>query len=181
MTPSQTHEACRRYGISDYTLNADGTGDVDGNVDLNSRGLARLPLRFGKVSGDFRCAKNRLKTLEGAPSTVGGHFDCHLNLLTTLVGAPVSVLGVFNCHDNKLTTLEGVPMRIGVDLICRDNPFEIIRKLFPHPHTKKFLEAYREWDFFAGGNKIHRHRLKEALADYGKELPESIPGYDYLH
>ena len=37
---------CKRYGIENYTINEDGSIDVDGNVSLSSQGLTELPLRF---------------------------------------------------------------------------------------------------------------------------------------
>jgi len=48
------------------------------------------------------------------------------------------------------------------------------------PDGKEFFNANKEWEFFAGGNKIRKLRFKEALLDYGRILPESIPGYEYI-
>jgi hypothetical protein len=48
------------------------------------------------------------------------------------------------------------------------------------PGGKKFLDACNYWDFFAGGNRIYRHRFREALADYKRKPPESIEGYEYI-
>jgi len=79
---------CRKFGIENYTINEDGSIDVDGNVNLNDRKLTKLPLKFGKVSGDFSCNYNQLTTLEGSPKEVGGDFSCNYNQLTTLEGSP---------------------------------------------------------------------------------------------
>jgi hypothetical protein len=126
---------------------------------------------------DFDCGHNNLTTLEGAPISVEGDFYCNSNRLNTLEGAPISVGGDFYCHKNNLYTLEGAPRSVGIDFYCWGNEFDIIRIMFPD--SKKFLEASNYWDFFAGGNRIYRHRLKEALADHNKALPKSIPGYEY--
>ena len=72
---------CRRYGIENYTINPDGSIDVDGNVDLSMKKLTKLPLKFNKVSGFFNCSSSQLITLEGCPKEVGGSFYCEYNKL----------------------------------------------------------------------------------------------------
>ena len=100
-------QVCNKYDIENYTIRLDGRVDVDGNVDLSDRGLTKLPLEFGIVSGDFFCYINLLTTLKGAPKKVGGIFSCHRNNLTTLEFAPKEISSVFCCRYNKLTTLYG--------------------------------------------------------------------------
>jgi len=101
------HTICEEYGIKNYTINGDGSIDVDGSVYLcNYEGLTKLPLKFNNVSGHFNCGHNNLTTLEGGPKSVGGHFLCYNNKLTTLEGSPKSV-GSFWCYYNELTTLSG--------------------------------------------------------------------------
>ena len=97
--------------------------DCDGGVmiskDIVSDG--KLKIRFGKVSGFFRCCDGNLTTLEGAPQEVGGYFNCGNNELTTLKGAPQKVNSYFICSSNKLTTLEGAPNEVGGSFSCNDN------------------------------------------------------------
>lgn len=50
--------------------------NVTGNVWLNDLGLEKLPIKFGKVGGDFDCSNNKLTSLEGAPKKVGCEFYC---------------------------------------------------------------------------------------------------------
>jgi hypothetical protein len=119
---SQIELLCKEHRIENYIINADGTIDVDGNVDLYNLGLTELPLKFREVTGDFDCSFNKLTTLEGAPKSVGGKFDCSYNNLTTLKGAPQSVDDDFYCFGNKLTTLEGYPKLIGGKFDCSHNP-----------------------------------------------------------
>jgi hypothetical protein len=92
---------CKKYNIENYTINSDGTVDVNGDVDLSSKGLTKLPLKFGKVTGDFDCYNNKLTTLEGGPREVGGYFCCNYNQLTTLENGPQEVGGDFDCYNNK--------------------------------------------------------------------------------
>jgi len=100
---------CKEYHIKNYTINSDGTIDVDGNVNLNSKDLTKLPLKFGKVGGDFYCGDNELITLEGCPQSVGGYFSCRDNLLTSLEFCPKSVGEDFDFTSNQLKDLYGFP------------------------------------------------------------------------
>ena len=68
-------EICELYDIRNYTINDDGTVDVDNQVYLVGNALTKLPLKFGNVSGYFNCSNNELTTLEGSPKSVGGYFD----------------------------------------------------------------------------------------------------------
>jgi hypothetical protein len=44
---------CNKFGITNWTVNPDGTVDVDGGVDISNYDIGEMPLKFGKVSGDF--------------------------------------------------------------------------------------------------------------------------------
>ena len=118
---SSIDSICRKYGITNYTVNPDGTVDVNGNVDLYEKNLTRLPIKFGKVSRDFSCSGNKLTTLEGCPKEVGGYFSCSHNRLTTLEGCPERVVRHFFCYNNKLTTLEGCPTEVDGYFSCHSN------------------------------------------------------------
>jgi hypothetical protein len=117
---NQVAEICKKFGIRNWSIR-DGLVDVDGNVGLWNKGLNKLPLKFGRVSGYFDCNNNNLTSLEGAPKEVGGYFSCGWNNLTTLEGAPKEVGGNFSCRYNKLTTLEGVPKEVGGNFSCSYN------------------------------------------------------------
>jgi hypothetical protein len=94
---------CKKYKIENYTVNDDGSIDVDGNVDLSWYKLTELPLRFNKVTGYFSCSSNNLTSLKGSPKWVGGYFSCSCNQLTSLEFSPDYVGGSFFCMGNKLT------------------------------------------------------------------------------
>jgi hypothetical protein len=94
---------CKKYGITNYIVNPDGSIDVDGDVDLSFNDLTEFPLRFNRVDGDFRCNNNNLTSLKGCPRWVGGYFDCDDNKLTSLEFSPDHVGGYFSCIDNDLT------------------------------------------------------------------------------
>ena len=112
---------CKKFGIRNYTINEDSTIDVDGDVDLYRKGLTKIPLKFGKVSGNFSCGYNQLESLSGAPLSVGGNFSCGDNQLKSLEGSPLSVGGRFYCHSNQLISLSGSPLSVGGDFSCSNN------------------------------------------------------------
>ena len=96
-------DICKQYNIKNYTINPDGSIDVDGDVNLWNLGLTELPLIFNKVSGYFNCGANELTTLKGSPRYVGDYFGCNKNKLTSLEFSPEYVGGSFFCINNKLT------------------------------------------------------------------------------
>ena len=112
---------CEEYKIRKYNINQDGSVDVNGTVNLSRKGLTRLPLKFGRVSGRFYCYDNKLTNLEGSPSSVRGDFWCYDNQLTSLEDGPSSVGGLFWCHNNQLTSLIGSPSSVGGDFWCQEN------------------------------------------------------------
>lgn len=103
------------------TLNSDGGYDAPGDVNLSEMGYTELPLKFGKVGGNFDCSYNKLTSLEGCPSEVGNNFWCSSNKLITLEGGPKSIGGNFWCTRNKLTSLKGCPKSIGGNFNCIHN------------------------------------------------------------
>jgi hypothetical protein len=94
---------CKKYNITNYTINDDGSIDVNGNVDLWDKRLTELPLTFNKVNGYFDCSYNNLTTLKGCPRWVGSSFICSYNNLTSLEFSPDYVGSNFWCQYNKLT------------------------------------------------------------------------------
>jgi hypothetical protein len=135
-------DICHRYDIVDYTINDDGSIDVDFDVILDESDLTELPLKFRKVNGgfyirssklttlkgapeyvedNFTCEDNNITTLEGCPKFVGGKFDCSYNYLTDLVGSPNHVGGDFICFHNSISSLEGSPKRINGFFECQNN------------------------------------------------------------
>ena len=94
---------CEKYNITNYTINPDGSIDVNGNVDLSFEKLTELPLTFNKVTGSFNCSGNKLTSLKGGPKWVGYYFSCYNNDLTSLEFSPDYVGDYFTCEYNDLT------------------------------------------------------------------------------
>jgi hypothetical protein len=114
-------DICEKYEIENYTVNDDGTIDVNGTVNLDNVKLTELPLSFNKVSGDFFCRFNQLTTLKGSPRWVGGDFSCYDNRLPSLEFSPDYVGRDFDCNDNDLSDLVGSPKQVGNSFYCGCN------------------------------------------------------------
>ena len=110
---------CKKYNITNYTINDDGSIDVNGDVFLYNKELNELPLIFNKVTGYFDCGHNKLTSLKGCPVWVGFSFSCSYNDLTSLEFSPDYVGSYFSCSKNKLTSLEFSPDYVGGYFSCR--------------------------------------------------------------
>lgn len=99
-------QTCRNLGIKNFTINSDGSVDVNGSVNLNDRDLTKIPINFAthnkitnlfggpKSARSFDCFYNKITSLEGGPTNVPDTYICEHNLLTSLIGA----LSVFDCE-----------------------------------------------------------------------------------
>ena len=124
-----------RYTRVTWSLNSEGLVDVKESFWCRSQGLEDfLGIRFGKVSGNFDCDGNQLRTLEGAPREVGRDFYCHNNQLRTLEGAPRKVGRDFYCVGNPLISLEGAPEMIS-------GRFRFTNYTFNHYSLQSFLNV----------------------------------------
>ena len=77
---------------------------------------------------------------------------------------------------NKLITLDGCPNEIGGILYCEGNPIWDIYYLFDD--HKEYQDSL-DYNYLRGTN-IVKSRFKEALEEIGLELPDKIPGYNYI-
>ena len=68
-----------KTGIKNYVIRDDLTVDVNGDVNISSLGLAKIPFKFNRVEGTFDCISNYLTTLKNAPNHVGENFYCYDN------------------------------------------------------------------------------------------------------
>ncbi len=185
-------DICLHYGIENYTINPDGSIDVNGDVNFTSKVLSFLPLNFRRVDGSFFCGNNILESLDGAPEWVSGDFHCYDNELTTLEGGPNEVGGYFNCSYNQLTTLKGSPEEVGGGFNCC-NIKTTKKKLISIEGSPKYVDgtfncSYNEitsleggpkevgGDFICSDNPIHS--VYKLFPDY-KSFMDSLD-YGYL-
>lgn len=123
MTEQEIHDICNKYNIKKYSINPDGSIDVDGNVDLSYMNLTELPIKFNKVRGSFDCSGNNLTSLKGSPKEVGAFFTCYDNKLNDLKYVPNRIGSWFDCSVNNLKNLKNSPTCVSL-FFCEGNPLE---------------------------------------------------------
>lgn len=126
--------------IRNYVINEDDTVDVNGDVNIFGERLRKIPIKFGKVTGNFDCSENNLRTLEGCPSYVGGNFTAHSNKLKNLIGGPEEVDGNYNACINDLNSLNGCAAEIGKNLYIDGN--EDLKRLDTTSNIKGDIHCY---------------------------------------
>ena len=168
------HEICKEYSIENYTINDDGSIDVNGDVSLYNRYLTKIPLRFRNVTGYFDCSYNNLTSLEGSPVSVGGDFKCSYNQLTSLEF--MSKIGsYFNCDYNNIIDFIGFIEPVG-NFYCVSNPICYIWSLFGN---KEHVELLNDYDCIRGENIII-DRLNMFLEEIDKPIVKSVGGYNNI-
>ena len=182
-------DLCEEYGIYRYTVNSDGSIDVNGNVNLENENLDKLPLNFNYVSGYFVCTNNNLTSLIGSPKKIGGDFDCANNNLSSLSGAPCEVGGIFACNKNQLSSLKDSPKKVGSHFYCdnnqlitlKDGPkvvgghFNFHRNPLPkllydnYKYIKEILKWQDEYNIWRN-DKLDEFRFEEMMIDIKEEM-----------
>ena len=161
----EINQICQKYNISWYTINLDGTVDIDGQVDLSDEYLSELPLKFGRVSGNFICHSNSLVSLAGSPHNVGGYFACDYNNLNSLLDGPNTVVGNYYFDNNELTNVIGFPKKHKRLITYTNNPvYEILILVGSHilsTTTVKFIDYLNEYNVIQG-KRIFEEGLKQA-------------------
>lgn len=99
--------------IKDYEIHEDDSVSVHSSLNISSRNLSTIPVKFKYVGRDLDCSKNYLTTLNWCPLTVENNFDCSNNKLESLVGGPKKVGSYYDCDSNLLKSLNGAPPIIG--------------------------------------------------------------------
>ena len=158
---------CKEYDISKYIINSDGSVDVNGDVELSHQKLQNLPLKFGKISGNFFCSNNELTSLVGCPHTVGGVFYCYDNQLSTLVGTPASVGDVYNCAANPLisTYCGDIEIALGAGFLCIFRNFPPIFRFKGERHIKLILKYQRYFEIWNNDLSLNEENFMTLLSE----------------
>jgi hypothetical protein len=153
-TESDIVKICKKYKIENWSINSNGLVDVDGDVSLSFKGLTKLPLSFGHVSGNFYCSCNKLTSLMNGPQIVGGNFICSSNQLTTLRFAP-----------------EGVEGRVFV----LPNPIsDIPEKYLTREYLQFIVKEQPDWRLYDKNGSMRLDRLEEMI-EWGIESNKIKP------
>jgi len=185
-------EVCRKYKIENYTINDDLSIDVNGDVELDSKNLEYLPLKFNYIGGGFYCPYNvELKSLEGCPQTVNGDFYCFNNNLKTLKGCPQTVNGNFSCDNNELKSLKGCPQTVNGNFGCKDNelkdlehfpevngiigirgnPVNLLTYTFIEKADSFMIEDFIDYEIVRNRDTVMLDRLQTFIEGFDLEMP----------
>jgi len=106
---------CKHNNIIDYSINADGSIDVNGSVSLDfmSPNVTVLPIVFNSVSMNFACSDGGLTTMQGFPKIVGRDFLCNNNTIDSMEGGPHTVNGNYIFQYTDIKNLIGCAHTIG--------------------------------------------------------------------
>ena len=121
-----------KYTKGTWSLNpTTGEVDIDGDFDCSVSRLQSFGgIKFGEISGSFKCTRNLITSLEGCPHTVGEEFECSVNKITSLEGGPKTVGGTFSCQNSpSLTSVSGAPETVGRSFLCLLNSIESLEGL----------------------------------------------------
>lgn len=168
-------QKCAYYKILRYTINDDGSIDVDQDVMLMGKKLSRIPLRFNKINGKFSIRNNKILSLEGAPNEVTKNFDCSMNKLNTLKHSPRIVGGDYNCSHNKLITLRYCPEKINGDFLCgynlldslKHSPLKIIGSFICNDNKISTLDGFPLLEMNAGNHyEFYNNKFPKLVEEY---------------
>lgn len=154
---------CVQYSIMNYTINPDGSIDVNGDVRIVGK-HPTLSLKFGKVSGNFSCSCNQLTSLNGAPHSVGGDFNCFNNQLTSLEGSPTYVGGYLLCDYNRLTSTysSDTDVEVAADVDLSGNLLPTIF-MDNYKHIKLILKYQRHFVIWNDDLTLNEENFRELL------------------
>ena len=136
--------------------------------DLNGK----LPVRFGKIIGNFDCSETNITSLEGSPNSVTGDFYCISTNITSLKGAPDSVTGEFNCFKTNITSLKGAPRSVTGDFFCVGTNITSLKGL---PSNTKTVYIYYCWNLKLYWDDPNIDRLYIDLGTKGIVYHDELP------
>lgn len=198
-TEEEIHDLCRKYFITDYTINEDLSIDVDGNVNFYDKNLKYIPLNFNYVKYVFDCSRNELISLKGCPKEVGGDFSCNRNNLKSLVGSPLiarrnvycsdnhiknfeggfdTIYGQLNCQGNNIVSLMGFP-NVSGNILFTENPIKTLATTFIDKNNKN--ELIQEFNHYhiTDGELVYEDRLEMFCLDYEIYMPNLFRARQY--
>lgn len=126
---------CEELNIKNYTINNDGTVDVNGNLSIyitrdkvKVNESTKILINFNKIHGNadivvvwHKRGRGGVTELPFTFNEVGGNFSANGCQLESLRGCPKKVGGFFAVIRNNLTTLEHSPTTVGGNFLANES------------------------------------------------------------
>ena len=160
----EIREICKKYNIENYTINSDGSIDVEGDLYLFNLKLDKLPLIFNN-SGNFSCSHNNLTTLEGCPKRVNGNFDCYGNKITSLKGSPIIIDGNLYIEHNPISIIDS-SIKVNGGIVITDTNFDDKIKSLSQDKLRILFEHGVDYNIFDKDGSINNSRLERMFSDF---------------
>lgn len=108
--------------IKNWVIRPDGLVDVDGDVRITFSSEKKIPVKFGKITGQFEISHTTITSLENSPEEVTQTFTIESNMYLTSLEGMTQKLGksiiVGNCK--LIKNLKGCPKSIPEELLIKD-------------------------------------------------------------
>ncbi len=99
---AKIHRFCKKHGVNNYSINPDGSIDIDGGVCFMNFKEEFFPIPFNKVSGFFECVNCNLTTFKNMPREIGRWLLCSNTPFRTFEHFPLVIKE--GLHIDNLTT-----------------------------------------------------------------------------
>lgn len=120
---------CDKYGITNYSINNDGSIDVFQDVRMGYYSLIRIPLKFNFIDGDLNLSGNNLVSLEGCPKNLTGSLSLlHNKNLKNLEHSPEEVGRIIHLRFSGIESLDGLKVPYSKLNGLGDRKMKLIRK-----------------------------------------------------
>ncbi len=117
--------------LNHYEIDENGFVNSDITVSFSRQYLKSIPVKFGRVDGNFDCSNNLLENLNNAPYYIGGSLETQGNKLKNFKGSIKKIEVSIYCGWNNLTSLKGLP-KFGEHFQGYDQQSEIDGSLLLH-------------------------------------------------
>jgi hypothetical protein len=113
----QAEEWLKSKKVENFTFNADDSVDVDDDVTFAALRYTTLPIKFGKVAGNFSVVGSALTSFKNFPDRVDGSLYVSASPITHLDGCTTSIGEDFTLKDMKeLESMASAkPIEVGED------------------------------------------------------------------
>jgi hypothetical protein len=137
-----------------WTLNSEGKIDVKSDIFMNQRNISEVPVKFGKVYGNFICSYNNLTSLKNFPDYISNSLFIGNNKIETFDFFP---------EVETLVFLENTPLK---------NYFQNVKEEdFPYWDKLDKRNFLNEYPFMV--NIIKKYTSSEIIKQLLNEFPQT--------